>query len=103
MATRKKKTPTAKAKIAKPVRKIAAVKGQATEFDILEFKDAAAFRAWLKRNHAKSPGIWLKMAKKGSGLKSITYPEAVEGALCWGWIDGQGKGIDASHWLTKFT
>ena len=104
MATRKKKKiTTVKTAVAKPGRKIAAVKAPATELDIREFKDAAAFRAWLKHNHAKSPGIWLKMAKKGSGLKSITYPEAVEGALCWGWIDGQGKGIDASHWLTKFT
>jgi uncharacterized protein YdeI (YjbR/CyaY-like superfamily) len=115
MATRKKKTSTAaseaplqrapratKANIPRPARK-AAIKGAATDFDILEFKDAAAFRAWLKRNHAASPGIWIKLAKKGSGLKSITYPEAVDGALRWGWIDGQGKGIDDSHWLTKFT
>jgi uncharacterized protein YdeI (YjbR/CyaY-like superfamily) len=104
MATRKKKA--AKKAVAKPARKVAksaAAKVAAVEYEILEFVDAVAFRKWLKRNHVSSPGIWIKLAKKGSRLESITYAEAVGVALCWGWIDGQGKGVDALHWLTKFT
>jgi uncharacterized protein YdeI (YjbR/CyaY-like superfamily) len=92
----------APAKGAKAVTKVAAVVAPA-DLAILEFADAATWRAWLKRNHASSPGIWLKFAKKGSGLPSITHAEAVDGALRWGWIDGQGKSHDATYWLTKFT
>ena len=73
------------------------------ELPVLEFADAAAFRKWLKQHHAKAPGVWIKFAKKGSGVASITHPEAVDAALRWGWIDGQGKSHDASYWLTKFT
>lgn len=75
----------------------------AVELELMEFVDAAAFRAWLKRNHASSPGVWIQFAKKGSGVSSITRPEAVDGALRWGWIDGQGKSIDAQAWKMKFT
>jgi uncharacterized protein YdeI (YjbR/CyaY-like superfamily) len=80
-----------------------AKKVTAVELEVLEFEDGAAFHKWLKRNHASSPGLWIKFAKKGSGLASITRSEAVDAALCWGWIDGQGKSIDATHWLNKFT
>lgn len=73
------------------------------ELPVIAFADAAAFRKWLKQHHAKAPGLWIKFAKKGSGLASITHPEAVDAALRWGWIDGQGKSHDASYWLTKFT
>jgi uncharacterized protein YdeI (YjbR/CyaY-like superfamily) len=75
----------------------------AVELETLEFVDAAAFQRWLKSNHKTSPGLWIKFAKKGAGLASITRSEAVDAALCWGWIDGQGKGIDAKHWMNKFT
>ncbi|WP_457102208.1 YdeI/OmpD-associated family protein, partial [Microbacterium sp. P5_E9] len=51
------------------------------------FKSAKAFDAWLKKHHATSDGLWLKIAKKGAGEPSVTYPDAVEIALCWGWID----------------
>src|SRR5262245_38298663 len=67
------------------------------------FKSAKAFEAWLKKHHATSDGLWLKIAKRGADEPSVTYPEAVEIALCWGWIDGQKKGLDEQHWLQRFT
>lgn len=67
------------------------------------FKSAKAFDAWLKRHHVTSDGLWLKIAKKGAGEPSVTYPEAVEIALCWGWIDGQKKGLDDQYFLQRFT
>ena len=67
------------------------------------FKSARAFETWLKRYHASSDGLWLKIAKRGARERSVTYPEAVEIALCWGWIDGQKKGLDDQHFLQRFT
>lgn len=67
------------------------------------FKSAKAFEAWLKKNHATSDGLWLKIAKRGSNEPSVTYHEAVEIALCWGWIDGQKKSLDDQHYLQRFT
>ena len=69
----------------------------------LLFKDKKAWSAWLARNHAKSPGVWLKLAKKGSDTKSVSYQEALEAALCYGWIDGQKQAFDESFWLQKLT
>ena len=67
------------------------------------FPDAMAFEAWLQKHHATSDGLWLQIAKKGANETSVTYPEAVEAALCWGWIDGQKKGLDEQHFLQRFT
>jgi uncharacterized protein YdeI (YjbR/CyaY-like superfamily) len=67
------------------------------------FKDARAFEAWLGKHHASSDGLWLRIAKKGADDPSVTYAEAVEIALCWGWIDGQKKGLDDQHFLQRFT
>ena len=67
------------------------------------FRNAKAFESWLKRNHAQSDGVWLMIAKRGADAPSVTYPEAVEIALCWGWIDGQKKGLDDQHFLQRFT
>jgi len=67
------------------------------------FRNAKAFEAWLRKNHAKSDGLWLKIAKRGADEPSVTYPEAVEIALCWGWIDGLKKGLDDQHFLQRFT
>ena len=107
MAATKKKPARKKAvrKVAKAVTKGAKVAAVVAPADlaVLEFVDCAAWRTWLQRKHASSPGIWIKFAKKGSGRSSITRPEAVDGALCWGWIDGQGKSHDATYWLNKFT
>ncbi|RZI84820.1 MAG: bacteriocin-protection protein [Rubrivivax sp.] len=67
------------------------------------FKSAKAFETWLKKHHATSDGLWLKIAKRGAIDASVTYPEAVEIALCWGWIDGQKKGLDEQYFLQRFT
>jgi uncharacterized protein YdeI (YjbR/CyaY-like superfamily) len=70
---------------------------------IKAFRSSEAFQAWLATNHAKSDGIWLQIFKKGSNTKTITYAEALDIALCYGWIDGQKKKYDESSWLQKFT
>ncbi|MEO7003315.1 MAG: YdeI/OmpD-associated family protein [Ktedonobacterales bacterium] len=62
-----------------------------------------AWETWLEAHHTDTPGVWLKMAKKATGIPSVTYAEAVEGALCFGWIDGQSKALDDAHWIQKFT
>jgi uncharacterized protein YdeI (YjbR/CyaY-like superfamily) len=67
------------------------------------FASAAAFARWLKSNHAKSTGLWIKFTKKDSGIASVTYPEALEVALCFGWIDGQRKPFDGEWYLQRFT
>lgn len=67
------------------------------------FKNARAFETWLKRHRATSPGLWLKIAKRNALDASVTYPEAVEIALCWGWIDSQKKGLDEQYFLQRFT
>lgn len=74
-----------------------------TELETAQLKDKASWTTWLEKNHASSPGVWLKLAKKGSGSPSVTYPEALEAALCYGWIDGQKRPFDESWWLQKFT
>ena len=67
------------------------------------FRSAKAFEAWLKKHHATSDGLWLQIAKKGADQPSVTYPEAVEIALCWGWIDGPKRSLDERHYLQRFT
>jgi uncharacterized protein YdeI (YjbR/CyaY-like superfamily) len=71
--------------------------------DSRRFATQRAFVGWLRRNHASSDGVWLLIAKPGADRPTVTYPEAVEAALCYGWIDGQKKSIDAHHWLQRFT
>jgi len=73
------------------------------DLPIVDAESQSAWTAWLKKNHAKSSGVWLRLAKKGSELKSVTYDEAIESALCYGWIDGQKKGYDDAAWLQKMT
>ena len=67
------------------------------------FASAAAFRKWLERNHATRPELWMGYWKKDAGRKGISYAEAVEEALCFGWIDGIAKGIDAERYMQRFT
>ena len=67
------------------------------------FKNARTFETWLKKHHASSDGLWLQIAKRGAHESSVTYAEAVEIALCWGWIDGQKKSLDDQHFLQRFT
>jgi uncharacterized protein YdeI (YjbR/CyaY-like superfamily) len=70
---------------------------------IILFEQPEEWADWLEQHHATSAGLWLRLAKKASGLRSVTYVEAVEVALCYGWIDGQAKSLDESSWLQKFT
>ena len=73
------------------------------EQPIIAFSSAAEFRRWLTQNHAEHPGVWIQIARKGSGIPSVTYAEALDEALCLGWIDGQKKSLDATAYLQKFT
>jgi len=69
----------------------------------LTFKSSLEFRSWLEKNHADSDGVWLRICKKDSGEKSVTYAEALEQLLCYGWIDGQKQPHDERSWLQKIT
>ena len=73
-----------------------------TNLDVLAFDGSDAFGRWLAA-HPDSPGIWLQIARKGSGEAGVTYDEAVDVALCHGWIDGQKAADDDQHWLQRFT
>lgn len=75
----------------------------AGESETQRFDTPESFRAWLSEHHASSPGLWLTFAKKGSPLTTVTYAEALEAALAYGWIDGQVRGIDADAYLQRFT
>ncbi len=70
---------------------------------IMRFKSSSDYRRWLAKNHARSDGIWLRIYKKGAGGASVTYAEALDQSLCYGWIDGQKKPFDENSWLQKFT
>lgn len=70
---------------------------------IQAFEDAPAFGQWLALNHASEPEVWVKMYKKGSGQKTISWEEGVIEALCWGWIDGVRKSLDDQAYLQRFT
>ena len=69
---------------------------------IIEFKTAETFETWLEKNHDNSNGFWLKIFKKDSGKKTISYAEALDVGLCYGWIDGQKQAFDEQAWLQKF-
>jgi uncharacterized protein YdeI (YjbR/CyaY-like superfamily) len=66
------------------------------------FATQSAWAVWLEKNHRKSAGLWLRLAKKGSSLRSVTYGKALEVALCYGWIDGQKRGESDAAWLQRF-
>ena len=70
---------------------------------IIAFKSDAAWEQWLEAHHVTSEGLWLKIAKKDSGQASVSYQEALNVALCFGWIDGQKRKFDEQYWLQKFT
>jgi uncharacterized protein YdeI (YjbR/CyaY-like superfamily) len=78
-------------------------KNARAELPIKLFEDLAAWAAWLEQNHADAPGLWLQHAKKAADLRSVSYAEALDVALCYGWIDGQKKSYDDSSWLQKWT
>jgi uncharacterized protein YdeI (YjbR/CyaY-like superfamily) len=74
-----------------------------SDLPTIAFRTQAAFEEWLEAEHASAPGLWVKFAKKGSGVESVTYPEARDSALCFGWIDGQAASLDETYWLQRFT
>lgn len=73
------------------------------DYDIIPFKSAKAWRSWLTAHCADTAGIWMRLYKKASGVPSVTYAEALDEALCFGWIDGQKKSFDELSFLQKFT
>jgi uncharacterized protein YdeI (YjbR/CyaY-like superfamily) len=73
------------------------------DLPVRAFRDGPAFERWLDRNHDRSPGLWIKVAKRDSGIPSVTHAQALEVALCYGWIDGQRRALDATHFLQRFT
>ncbi len=73
------------------------------ELDELIVRDAEALRVWLSANHATSPGVWLALTKKGGSVTTLTWQQAVEEGLCFGWIDGQGRKRDEETSLIRFT
>jgi uncharacterized protein YdeI (YjbR/CyaY-like superfamily) len=74
-----------------------------SKLPIIMFADQLAFEQWLAEQPCDSKGAWIKFAKKGSGIASVTKAEAIDSALCHGWIDGQLDKYDAKHWLIRFT
>jgi uncharacterized protein YdeI (YjbR/CyaY-like superfamily) len=75
----------------------------ADDLPVRLFAARPELEAWLEDNHGSSPGFWLKIAKKGSGVESVDYAEALELALCFGWIDSQKRGFDEIFFLQRFT
>src|SRR3712207_1528217 len=80
----------------------------AADLPVKRFASRAAWERWLARHHATSPGIWLELAKKDSGRRSVSRPDALEVALCYGWIDGLARSVDAESvdaewWRQRFT
>lgn len=73
------------------------------DLPIVAFASPASWEAWLAEQHATSSGLWLKIAKKDSGVETVSYAEALEVALCYGWIDGQKDTFDGDYWLQRFT
>jgi uncharacterized protein YdeI (YjbR/CyaY-like superfamily) len=73
------------------------------DLPVLDFADQAALEAWLEAEHATAPGVYVKLAKKGAGVPSVTYAELVESCLCFGWIDGRSNRLDDRFYLQRIT
>jgi uncharacterized protein YdeI (YjbR/CyaY-like superfamily) len=73
------------------------------DLPIIAFASSNAWESWLEKHHATANGLWLKIANKGSGIDTVSYAEALDVALCYGWIDGQKASFDDHHWLQRFT
>jgi uncharacterized protein YdeI (YjbR/CyaY-like superfamily) len=76
---------------------------QSDNLPVIAFSSASDWERWLSKQPSSSKGVWLKLAKKDSGIKSVSRQEAIEGALCYGWIDGQLQKFDERCWLIRFT
>lgn len=79
------------------------VERKAADYPVLHFADQQGWRVWLHEHHAAAKGVWLRLAKKGAEARSVQYAEALETALCYGWIDGQKQAEDDQFWRQKFT
>jgi uncharacterized protein YdeI (YjbR/CyaY-like superfamily) len=77
--------------------------GSAANDPVVAFESAEAWETWLDDNHATADGLWIKMAKKATGIPSVTHQEALDIALCYGWIDGQRNRFDDQWFLQRFT
>jgi uncharacterized protein YdeI (YjbR/CyaY-like superfamily) len=77
--------------------------GRGKELPVRRFASGAAWAKWLAANHERSAGVWIEFAKKGSGLASVTYAEALEAALCYGWIDSQARSVSETRYRQRFT
>lgn len=80
-----------------------AVSSKHDNYPVLSCKNSRSFERWLAKNHAKAEGVWLKIAKAASGISSINHAEALDEALCYGWIDGLRRGLDEHYFVQKFT
>jgi uncharacterized protein YdeI (YjbR/CyaY-like superfamily) len=69
----------------------------------LSFRSPGVWEGWLEDNHARSEGVWIKIAKQATGIESVRYPEVLESAICFGWIDGQRQALDERRFLQRFT
>ncbi|MCH0543036.1 YdeI/OmpD-associated family protein [Streptomyces sp. MUM 203J] len=70
--------------------------------EVVAFADAAAFEGWLARHHTRQEGVWVKMAKKSSGIASVSSDELVDAGLCYGWVSGQRRALDGTYYLQKY-
>ncbi|WNV75464.1 YdeI/OmpD-associated family protein [Geodermatophilus sp. DSM 44513] len=77
--------------------------GVPTDLPVRAFPSQAALEEWLAAEHATAPGLYVQIAKKGSGVPSVTYPELVESVLCFGWIDGRSNSLDDTSYLVRIT
>ncbi len=75
----------------------------ANDLPVISFETWQDWEAWLNEHHTDTKGMWLKIAKKETGIPSVSYAEALDSALCYGWIDGQKASFDEQYWLQKFT
>ena len=73
------------------------------DLPVIAFESRAGWEQWLEANHERTDGLWIKFAKKASGIDTVVYAEAVEVALCFGWIDGQANSLDEQWYLQRFT
>src|SRR3954452_6380778 len=75
----------------------------AVELQQIHFASDSDWEQWLEDNHADSGGVWIKMAKKDSGIESVRYPEVLDSAICFGWIDGRREALDERYFHQRFT
>jgi uncharacterized protein YdeI (YjbR/CyaY-like superfamily) len=92
-----------RAAVARTIRSHRIVRGMPDDLPVRHFATRGELAAWLADQCETSPGCWLKLARKGGGVESVSYAEAVELGLAHGWIDGQKRALDEQFWLQRFT